>query len=157
MRSIKKRIALWHIVLIVGFVLIAAPIAAHVSTAVSAVAQDPQSSMDRHAVTAGVIGRIQQSKHRKAAVRVSVEPQDYYDRRRQYWEDRVDRRMQEMDEEEGGDDEKADAKDSKESKDSKKNKDSKASKEDDEEDFDQEADMYERRREYWRQQLDDEW
>ena len=77
---------------------------------------------------------------------------DLYERRRRYWEDRVERRI---DEEEGLDDEdKADSTDKKD----KTGKKDKAKKGDDDEDsLDQEEELIERRREQWRKRVEDEW
>jgi hypothetical protein len=87
------------------------------------------------------------SKEGKAAVGPSVAlPQDLlYDRRSRYWDQRVLRRLERMDE----DDNDADAKDSKADKD-----------DGDDEDFSidkDKEDELERRREYWSKRLDDDW
>jgi hypothetical protein len=159
MRFIKKQFSLWRIVLIIGVAAIAIPIAARVSpTAIAVVEERQQANADNEEADA------KHSKDNKAAVGEGVaRPQDddYYDRRRRYWEKRVERRLDDenLDEQTGDDDEDADAKDSKSAKDKDKNKDkdSKAAA-DDEDDADDNVDReIERRREYWRKRLDREW
>ncbi|MCM3903966.1 MAG: hypothetical protein ND866_19875, partial [Pyrinomonadaceae bacterium] len=74
-----------------------------------------------------------------------------YDRRSQYWDQRVLRRLERSDEyldEQTKDDKDADAKDSKADKDDGGDEDDWVAEEDEEID---------RRREYWRQRLDDDW
>ena len=144
MRHLIKHFALWDIVLIVGVAAIVMLIAARV---------DPTPVNDRHADLAKPTlhenAVAKHSRDSKSAVHKGLKwPQDdYYDRRRRYWEDRLERRL---DEEEGLDDEdKADSTDK---------KDSKATEGDDDEDsLDQEEELIERRREYWRQRLEREW
>jgi len=101
------------------------------------------------------------SKASKAAVgpRVALPQDDYYDRRREYWDKRIERRLERREEyldEQTLDDEDADAKDSQDSK-SAKDKNSKDAV-DDEDYADDNADKeIERRREYWRKRLDRDW
>lgn len=155
MKSINK----WHIVLSIGIAAIAIPIAAHVGVSTISVLNEQQTHPSQQFVNKNEGTDVKRSSNDAKAVDHGVgSRQDYYDRRREYWEKRVERRLEYEDaygEEPGDDAAKADAKDSKETK---KEKDSKASKKDDDEDeIDQEAEMYERRREYWRERLDDEW
>ena len=117
MRFIKNQLSLWSIVLIIGAVAIAIPIAARVRVATRAQVNDEE---------------------------------EYWSRR---IERRLDRRQEYLDRQTGEDIDDADAKD-KDSKD-----------DDDEDDADDivdkdvkaQQDIYERRREYWRKQLDEEW
>jgi hypothetical protein len=78
---------------------------------------------------------------------------DRYDRRRAYWEERVERRMAE-EESLDGDDEESNSNDSKQAK-------NKADDDDDESSADQgarkEHDEIEQRREYWRNRMEKEW
>ena len=160
MRSIKKRIALWHIVLIVGIAAIAIPVTAHVSSSAKALVNDPQVNLvsqnsDDNSSVAAKIGTT--SKVAKNSRITTLEPgspghrQDYYDRRRQYWEDRMDRRIEEEDMDDDDGEDKEDSKDKKDSKSDKDDEDDSADKED------KERDVYEQRREYWRQRLEREW
>ena len=152
MRIIKKQLAPWHLVLIIGLAAIAIPVTARVSTtAIAGVNERHEQMTGQTANDEGDAG-AKHGSYSKAAVGKGVaRPQDdYYDRRRQYWEKRVDSRLEYrdkyLDEQTGDKDDDADAEDNK------------AGKDDDEDDtVDQEHDVYERRREYWRQRLDKEW
>ena len=169
MRFIKKQLSLWRImVLIIGVAAIAIPIAARVSRTTKAVVKERQAYLDRQATAGNEDGYSKHSKDNKAAVgRGVARPQDddYYERRREYWDKRVERRLDRreeyLDEQTGDDNEDADAKDSKNSKDNKaakdKDKDSKDAV-DDEDDADDDVEReVEKRREYWRKRLDREW
>lgn len=148
MRSIKKRLSLCRLVLVTGAAAIAMPIAARVGSPSSAVVIERQAYLAQPTANDKGDTNVKGPSDDKAAVGRSVVLQDdYYDRRRRYWEDRVERRL---DEEENGDDE--DAKDSKDSK--AKDDEDKADSNDKE---DSEEDVIERRREYWRDRLDREW
>ena len=156
-----KIISKWRIVLFITIAAIAIPTTAHVSVTGITNINEYRGNLNLpadHNVQETV---VETSNQAKAVVgQGAVKRQDYYDRRREYWEKRVERRMEYEDEygEEPGDDaDKADAKDSKESKDSKKEKESKKAGKDEDDEMDQEAEMYERRREYWRERLDEEW
>jgi hypothetical protein len=121
------------------------PIAARVSPASSSVGIEQQAYLAQPIASENADANARDG---EAAVgRRVVLQDDYYDRRRRYWEDRVEHRL---DEEENGDDE--DAKDSKDSK--AKDDEDKADSNDNE---DSEEDVIERRREYWRDRLDREW
>jgi len=139
MRSLE--FAPWRIVLVVSVIVIAIPIGARVNpTAKAAFAEH---HLIQPSVTKNTFARRSKA---NVSPGVSRRTQDYYDRRRKYWEDRVDRRFEELDEEEsGGNDDKA----SEDKKDSKG-----ANKEDT---VDSEEELIERRREYWRDRLDREW
>jgi hypothetical protein len=157
MRLLKKQLSWWPIVLIIGVAASAIPIASHVSSTAKAVVKERQDYPDLQS-TAGNVADVKHSKARqmkqsKAAVGLSMALlQDIlYDRRSQYWDKRVLRRLESREEyldEQTGDDE-DDAKDSKAAK----NKDSK----DDDEDVDDVDKEVERRREYWRKRLDRDW
>jgi len=124
------------------------PIAARVGSPSSAVVIERQAYLAQPTANDKGDTNVKGPSDDKVAVGRSVVLQDdYYDRRRRYWEDRVERRL---DEEENGDDE--DAKDSKDSK--AKDDEDKADSNDKE---DSEEDVVERRREYWRDRLDREW
>ena len=151
MRSIKERLALWHIVLIVGITAtIAIPAAtAHIgSTKATIVTEQPehisqQTGSDNLNAYAG-----HPNTPRVAVARSAVPPQDdYYQQRRQYWEKRLDGRLdhQDLDEDTGddGDDKNANAGDDDDDA-SDKNADS-------------EEEAFEKRREYWRERLDEDW
>jgi hypothetical protein len=148
MRFIKQQLALWRIVLIIGMTAIAIPIAARFSPTALAIINEQQEYLGQETRNNNEDRVANHSNSSKAGVGQGIErPQDYYDRRRQYWEDRVDRRLEREDEETGDEE---DAKDSKDSKD--------AADEDDADDpVDKEQDIYERRREYWRQRVEREW
>ena len=145
MRSIKKRLSLCHLVLVIGAAAIAMPIAARISPASSSVVIEQQAYLSEPIASEN--GDTNARDGKTAAGRRAVVQDDYYERRRRYWEDRVER---DLDEEENGDDE--DAKDSKDSK--AKDDEDKADSADKE---DSEEDVIERRREYWRDRLDREW
>jgi len=170
MRFIKKQISLVRILLIIGVAAIAIPIASRVSSTAKALVKERQDYLDLKSAAGNEAAddkrseaKYSKANHRKeskAAVGLSVAPsQDIlYDRRSQYWDKRVLRRLESHDEyldEQTGDDNDADAKDNKDSK--AKNKDSKAAADD--EDFaDDDVDKeLERRREYWRKRLDRDW
>ena len=162
MRFIKKQFSLWRVVLIIGGSAIAIPIAAGVSPTAIAVHEERQAYLDQQTTadnedaddTHGNAkhSKAKNTKESKAAVGPSVGmPQDWlYDKRSRYWDQRVLRRLERMDE----DDNDADAKDSKAAKD--KNSKDAADDEDyaDDDNVDKEL---ERRREFWRRRLDKEW
>ncbi|MFZ0060774.1 MAG: hypothetical protein WAL47_01980 [Pyrinomonadaceae bacterium] len=156
MRFMKKQLSVWRIVLIVGVATIAIPITARVSPSARADHKERQDYLDQQTTADNedaddTHSKAKHSKESKAAVGPSVALlQDLlYDRRSQYWDKRVLRRLESREEyldEQTKDDNDADAKDSK------------ADKDGDDEDYsvDKEEEL-ERRREYWRQRLDKEW
>lgn len=146
MTFIKKQLSLWRIVLVVGVAAIAIPIAACVSPTAIADVKASQDCLDHQTTAHNEDAYAEHSKDSKAAVGLVIaRPQDdYYDRRREYWERRVERRL---DHHEDMDEDDEDAKDSKAGKDD----------DDDEDEMDRHEDEIERRREYWRKRLDDEW
>jgi hypothetical protein len=179
MRYLTKQLSWWRIVLIIGVAAIAIPIAAHVSSTAKTVVKERQGDVRQKLDLQSAAGNEDatdnhsKAKHRKAnhskanhskaskvAVGLSVALlQDIlYDRRSQYWDKRVLRRLESHDEyldEQTADDNDADAKPNKDSK-ATKNKDSKADADD--EDFADDTDReLERRREYWRKRLDRDW
>jgi hypothetical protein len=124
--------------LIIGLAAVAIPIMANAgrntSTAISKLQADPaKHAANDHGIAIAALGKG------------LVHPQDYYDRRREYWEKRLERDLDDSDEH--GDDDSADKEDSKADKDEAKDDDS----------TDKEEDSIERRREYWRERLDKEW
>jgi len=142
MRSIKKRLAHWRLVLLIGIAAVAIPIAASVYTPEKAAvmgtnehlyhengihndATDANDNKSRKISDAGKVGHPVGSSVRQ--------PQDdYYERRRQHWEKRLDNRLEHRDEyldEENGDD--------------------------NDDDFGD--DDIDRRREYYRDRLDEDW
>jgi hypothetical protein len=132
--------------------------AASVDPVTIAVVKQGQTHPEQQAANANENPAVIRNKDSRPAVvgRGIAWRQDYYDRRREYWEDRLERRLddEEFDDETGND---KDA-DSKDKKDSKAAKDDKANKDDSaESDLDQEEELIERRREYWRDRLDREW
>jgi len=163
MRFIKKQLSLWSIVLIIGMAGIAILIAARVSPTAKAVVKERQDYLDQKTTAHNEDAYAKHSKDSKAAVGLGVaRPQDdYYDRRREYWDKRIERRLDRreeyLDEQTGDDKEDADVKDSKDSK-AAKDKDSKdAAADEDYADDDNVDKEIERRREYWRQRLEKEW
>jgi len=161
MRFIQKQLSLWSIVLIIGMAGIAILIAARVSPTAKAVVKERHDYLDQKTTAHNEDAYAKHSKDSKAAVGLGVaRPQDdYYDRRREYWDKRIERRLESREEyldEQTVDDNDADAKDSKDSK-ATKDKNSKDSVDD--EDFaDDNVDKeIERRREYWRQRLEKDW
>ncbi len=153
MRFIKRQLSLWRVVLIIGASAIAIPIAARVSPTAIAVHKERPGHLDQQPTADNEDAHDTQSKDSKAAVGEGIAlPQDLlYDRRSQYWDQRVLRRLESLDE----DDNDADAKDSKAKKDDKADKD-----DEDDEDFSLDKDKEEelrRRRDYWSRRLDDDW
>src|SRR5215472_6868701 len=91
MRFIKKQMSLWRIVLIIGAAAIAVLIASHVSPTAKAVDQtaaDNELAYAKHS-------QAKNSRDSKDVVSAGVaRPQDdEFDRRRQYWERRIERRL----------------------------------------------------------------
>jgi hypothetical protein len=161
MRLIKKHLSLWRIVLLISVAAIAIPIASRVSSTAKALAKERPDYL-AHQTTAG--NEHAYAKHRndsKAAAGEGVaRPQDdYYERRREYWDKRIERKLDRheeyLDEQTLDDKDNADAK---ESKDNKAGKDD-ADEEDDsvDQDVKRQEDEIERRREYWRKRLDKDW
>ena len=141
MKFIKNQFSLWRIVLLIGVMAIAIPIAASLRPTVTAV-EEPQEPLVQQT---GSDTEPTDTKHdgfSKAAGGKGVMQGYYWDRRRQYWEDRLE---DDLDDEDMGEDT-ADKNDS-------KAKDDEA---DDDGLSDDEYDRIERRREYWRQRLEDE-
>ena len=143
MRSIMKRLALWHIVLIIGIAVVAIPVAARVSGPAQAGVNEQDKYLGHQNGNHHDDAVARESKDKKdpkvrkgdPAARPGIKrPQDdYYQRRRQHWERRLDNRL---DDEEIGDD----------------NDDDFAA-----DDSDRQQDVYERRREYFRDRLDEDW
>jgi hypothetical protein len=162
MKFLKKQLSWWRIVLIIGVTAMAIPIAFRVSSTAKAVVKERQDYFDQKTTAHNEDAYAKHSKDSKAAVGEGVELlQDIlYDRRSQYWDQRVLRRLERQDEyldEETADDNKdADAKDSKASKDKDKNSKDAADDEDYADDDNADKEL-ERRREYWRKRLDRDW
>jgi hypothetical protein len=162
MRFLKKQLSLWRIVLIIGMAGIAILIAARVSSTAKAVVKERQDYLDQKTTARNEDAYAKHSKDSKAAVGLGVaRPQDdYYDRRREYWDKRIERRLDRreeyLDEQTGDDKEDADVKDSKDSK-AAKDKDSKDAVDDEDYADDNVDKEIERRREYWRQRLEKDW
>jgi len=162
MRFLKKQLSLWRIVLIIGMAGIAILIAARVSPTAKAVVKERQDYLDQKTTARNEDAYAKHSKDSKAAVGLGVaRPQDdYYDRRREYWDKRIERRLDRreeyLDEQTGDDKEDADVKDSKDSK-AAKDKDSKDAVDDEDYADDNVDKEIERRREYWRQRLEKDW
>ena len=162
MRFLKKQLSLWRIVLIIGMAGIAILIAARVRSTAKAVVKERQDYLDQKTTAHNEDAYAKHSKDSKAAVGLGVaRPQDdYYDRRREYWDKRIERRLDRreeyLDEQTGDDKEDADVKDSKDSK-AAKDKDSKDAVDDEDYADDNVDKEIERRREYWRQRLEKDW
>src|SRR5436190_19074572 len=149
MRMIKKRSATYHIGLMIALAAIAIPVAADIDATAKAIANEQHAGpVQTPSVNEGTEAKA--SKARKIAVFRTVPPpqDDYYDLRREHWEDRLESRLEYREEylegQTGDKDDDADAEDSKAGK-------------DDDDSVDQERDIYEQRREYWRNRLDKEW
>jgi hypothetical protein len=149
MRFIKKHLSLWRIVLIIGLAAIAIPIAVRVRATGRAVV-----NLRHENLAPPAANENEDTANSKAAAGRGVgRPQDddYYDRRREYWDKRVERRLDRreeyLDDQTKDDDKDADAKD----------KDSKADADDDDDEDDNVDREVERRREYWRKRLDRDW
>ena len=143
MRFIKK----WRIVLIVGVAAIAIPIAARVSPTQSEFVVERTEHLGLQTVAFDETAKSAHINHGKAGGghRVTA-PQDYYDRRREYWEDRMEGRADYLEQEDGNDEDSADSEDGKDSSD-----------DDAGDSMDEEEEMIEKRREYWRDRLDRDW
>jgi len=158
MRFLKKQLLWWRIILIIGVAAMAIPIASRVSSTAKAVVKERQDYLDLQSTAAH---EDADDKDSKAALGEGVAPpQDIlYDRRSQYWDKRVLRRLESREEyldEQTKDDNDADAKDSKAAKDKgQKSKD--AADDEDYADDDNVDKELERRREYWRKRLDRDW
>ena len=122
MRLIKQHLSLWRLVPIIGVTAIAIPIAARVSPTATAVDKQQQASTDQQITAQDEAVHANHSKgsHTVFGPGVARLQDDYYDRRREYWERRVERRL---DREDLDDDDDEDAEDSKDKKDSKADKD----------------------------------
>ena len=145
MRLIKK----WRIVLIICVAAIAIPIAARVSPTQTAVDEPQLLNAHEQVVAYNEVAETDHPRISKAGIPHRVAPpQDYYDRRREYWEERMERRADYLEQEDGDDDE--DAADTADSKDS-------AAEDDEGDSMGDEEEMLERRREYWRDRLDRDW
>jgi len=158
MRFLKKQLSWWRIILIIGVAAMAIPIASRVSSTAKAVVKERQDYLDLQSTAAN---EDADDKDSKAALGEGVAPpQDIlYDRRSQYWDKRVLRRLESREEyldEQTKDDNDADAKDSKAAKD-KGQKSTDAADDEDYADDDNVDKELERRREYWRKRLDRDW
>jgi hypothetical protein len=136
MKFIKNQFSLSRIVLFVGVMALTIPIAASLSPTVTAVEERHEYLVPQ----AGVSTEPTETKHGgaiKATAGKGVAQGYYWDRRRQYWEDRLEDDL----DEEGGDE-----------------ADDTAAEDDEDDDglSDEEYDRIEARREYWRQNLEDE-
>jgi hypothetical protein len=144
MRLIKK----WRIVLIICVAAIAIPIAARVSPTQTEFVEPAQVNQYQPTTVAYTTEVAETPLASKTGVgHRATPPQDYYDRRREYWEDRMERRADYLEQEDGNDEDSADSKDSEDS----------AGSDDDEGSMDEEEEMIEKRREYWRDRLDRDW
>jgi hypothetical protein len=159
MGFIKKHLSLWRIVLSIGVAAIAIPVASRVSSTAKAVVEERQDYLEQKTAASNEDAYTKYSKGSEAVVgpRVARPQDDYYDRRREYWDKRIERRLESREEyldEQTKEDNDADAKDSKAAKD----KDSKDAADDEDYADDDNVDKeIERRREYWRQRLEKEW
>jgi hypothetical protein len=145
MRLIEK----WRIALIIAVVVIAIPIAARVDPTQTELVEPSHLNLYRPTATNTEVAKTAHTTKAGLQHRV-VAPQDYYDRRREYWEKRMERRADYLEQEDGDDEDAADSNDSKNSKDS-------ASDEDEGDSMNDEEELIERRREYWRDRLDRDW
>jgi hypothetical protein len=142
MRLIKK----WRVVLIVAIAAIAIPIAARVSPTQTEFVTDRTAADYQQTAAYNEIAETAHTNISKTGVRHRVTPpQDYYDRRREYWEDRMERRADYLEQEDGDDDDAANTEDSG------------AAADDEGDSMDEEEELIERRREYWRDRFDRDW
>ncbi|HKO63368.1 MAG TPA: hypothetical protein VJV03_19550 [Pyrinomonadaceae bacterium] len=139
MRSIRKQLSWWPIVLLVGGTAFAMPIATRVGPPATVVVQEDHQTTLHH----------EEDSRASVGPGVAAPQNDYYDRRREYWEKRVERRLEEADREDqtGDDTDDEDANDDNAGKDN-------DSQDNDEDEVEQEI---ERRREYWRRRVDGGW
>ena len=146
MRFIKKQLSWWPMVLFVGGAVFAMPIATRVGPDAIAVVNERQHDLDHQTTVHHEDAYSKHSEESKVVLGpgVAAPQDDYYDRRRQYWEKRIER---ELDEEDGDDNDDEDAKDNNAGKDN----------DDDDEDVDDVDQELERRREYWRRRVDKGW
>jgi ribosomal protein S3 len=143
MRFIKK----WRVVLIIGIAAIAIPIAARVSPTQTEFVMDRTVPLHQQTADYSEVAKTAHTNNSKAGVGHRVTPpQDYYDRRREYWEDRMEGRADYLEQEDGNDEDSADSEDGKDSSD-----------DDAGDSMDDEEEMIEKRREYWRDRLDRDW
>ena len=148
MRFIKKEFSLCSLVLIVGGAAIAIPSATGVSTTAISVVTEPQDELNHQTKAHNEDAYAKHSEDPKAVIGPgAAAPQDdYYERRREYWEKRVERRLDEEDlDDEDADDKNADSKDNK------------ADKDDGDDEDDAVEQEVERRREYWRKRVERDW
>jgi len=146
MRFIKKHFSWWRLVLIVGGTAIAIPVATGVSPTAIAVVKERQDNLDHQTTAHNEEANAEPSKKTAARSGAAAPQDDYYERRREYWEKRVERRLDEED----GDDETGDDKDA-------DSKDNKADKDDGDDEDDEVEQEVERRREYWRKRVERDW
>ena len=143
MRFIKK----WRVVLVIGIAAIAIPIAARVSPTQTEFVMERTAPVYQQIADNIEIAETSHTNNSKAGVSHRVTPpQDYYDRRREYWEDRMEGRADYLEQEDGNDEDSAGSEDGKDSSD-----------DDAGDSMDEEEEMIEKRREYWRDRLDRDW
>src|SRR6187401_3238490 len=114
MRLIKK----WRIALIICVAAIAIPIAARVSPTKTEFVEPAQVDQYQPTPVAHIVevAKATHTNYSKAGIsRRVAPPQDYYDRRREYWEDRMERRADYLEQEDGSDEDSADSKGSEDS------------------------------------------
>ena len=161
MRSIKKQLSWWRIVLIIGVAAVGITIAARVSpTSIEVVEERPDYRVQQ--TTAGnEDADAKDSMDSKAAVGKVVVPQrDYRDRRREYWEKRVERRLDAREEylnDQTADDNDADPRDNRAANDNDPAEDENGEDDPVDRDVRSRQDVYERRRDAWRQRVEREW
>ena len=141
----------WRIVLIIAVGVIAIPIAARVSPTQAVLVKDRQAQVYQQTTAYTEVPEIAHTNKSEVGVGHRVTPpQDYYDRRRKYWRDRIERRADYLEEEDGNDDDSADSEDS-------RDQDSAAADDDEGDSMDEEEELIDRRREYWQRRLDRDW
>src|SRR6188768_4134712 len=128
MRLLKK----WRIVLIICVAAIAIPIAARVRPTQTEFVEPAQVNLYQPTTAHTEVAKTALTVKTGVGRRV-MPPQDYYDRRREYWEDRMERRADYLEQEDGNDEDAADSKDSEDS----------AGSDDDEGSMDEEEEMIE--------------
>ncbi|HKP70873.1 MAG TPA: hypothetical protein VJV05_16410 [Pyrinomonadaceae bacterium] len=156
MRFTMNRPMLWSVVLILGFTAVAIPIGARVSLTSSHLVHDSQESFGQRTPLKNETAPGKVSGKTASVVYTSGAPQDRYERRRQYWENRIDRRIESrqryMDDQVDREDKAGRNNDDDDDDDEDMGDD-----DDDDSGADEEMDRIERRRENWRNRVEREW
>src|SRR5688572_23091903 len=112
MRSVKDQFAPWPAVLLIGIAVLAISVAVRVASPATTSTGERYDPPEQRFAGPNEDTDANEDRVHKTAAGGSVESrQDYYDRRREYWEDRLDRSLDDEDlDDETGDDKDADSK-----------------------------------------------